>query len=87
MAPGGAIMSASAGSGDGYVSYSGTSMATPHVAGVAALMIQANPDVAPNSNTDYVKQILRETSDHKVPLAFFAGPFILYSIFSKNKTD
>jgi len=73
MAPGGAIMSANAGSGDGYVSYSGTSMATPHVAGVAALMIQANPDVAPTSNTDYVKQILRETSDHKVPLDIDCG--------------
>ena len=73
MAPGGAIMSAQAGSGDGYVSYSGTSMATPHVAGVAALMIQANPDVSPTSSTDYVKQILRETSDHKVPLDVDCG--------------
>ena len=73
MAPGGAIMSARAGSGDGYVSYSGTSMASPHVAGVAALMIQANPDVAPTSDTDYVKQILRETSDHKIPLDVDCG--------------
>ena len=75
MAPGGAIMSAQAGSGDGYVSYSGTSMATPHVAGVAALMLQANPNVAPTETTDYVKQILRETSDHKVPLDVDCGEF------------
>ena len=73
MAPGGAIMSAQAGSGDGYVSYSGTSMATPHVAGVAALMLQANPNVSPTSSTDYVKQILRETSDHKVPFDVDCG--------------
>ena len=48
-------------------------MATPHVAGVAALMLQANPNVSPTSSTDYVKQILRETSDHKVPLDVDCG--------------
>ena len=36
-------------------------------------MLQANPNVAPTETTDYVKQILRETSDHKVPLDVDCG--------------
>lgn len=44
--------------GDGYISLSGTSMATPMVAGAAALMLQANPSWSPAD----VKAALRNTA-------------------------
>ncbi|RZN15174.1 MAG: hypothetical protein EF812_03175 [Methanosarcinales archaeon] len=52
------VTSAKAGTTDGYVTMSGTSMATPHVAGVAALMFEYNPDLTPGR----VRRILMDTA-------------------------
>jgi serine protease AprX len=57
-APGVDIVSAL--KGGGYTSFSGTSMAGPHVAGAVALLISANPKLAGNPNR--IEQILRETA-------------------------
>lgn len=56
IAPGAGITAAT---GDGYSRMSGTSMASPMAAGVAALLMQAHPDATPAQ----VKQALMETAD------------------------
>jgi hypothetical protein len=48
----------------GYSSYSGTSMASPHVNGVMALMLSANPDLS----SEQVKQIIYDTAIEKGPV-------------------
>lgn len=64
-APGAGILSADGdflGDGTGYHGLSGTSMATPHVAGVAALVRQANPALPASA----VKRILENTAHHGI---------------------
>lgn len=55
------VMSVEANSGDKYTAMSGTSMATPGAAGVAALMYQANPDLSPFD----IRNIMQETATYR----------------------
>ncbi|CCQ95771.1 Peptidase S8 and S53 subtilisin kexin sedolisin [[Clostridium] ultunense Esp] len=57
-APGVNITAAKAGTTTGYVTYSGTSMATPFTAGTVALMLDANPSLTPVS----IKNLLGSTA-------------------------
>jgi serine protease AprX len=53
------VISAMAGSVDGYSSISGTSMAVPQVSGAAALLLQGTADMPPSD----VKRVLLKTAD------------------------
>jgi serine protease len=53
---------------DSYAYYQGTSMAAPHVAGVAALMLSRNPDLSP----DEVEVLLKSTA-RALPVACSLG--------------
>ena len=72
VAPGAGIISANGDpttTGDSYAQLSGTSMAAPHVAGVAALVLQANPALTPMQ----LRSVLQNTAEHNVPSAKATG--------------
>ena len=62
-APGSTIRSSLRGSDSEYGSLSGTSMAGPHVAGMVALVISANPALA--GNVDRIEEIIEQTAAKK----------------------
>ncbi len=75
VAPGDAIISANGDfttDGTQYQTLSGTSMATPHTAGVCALVLQANPALTPMQ----MRSILQNTAEHRMPSV--KGPFRTY---------
>jgi subtilisin family serine protease len=80
FAPGVNITSAWIGSDAATNTISGTSMASPHVAGVAALYLQANPGAAPATVN---AAIVNNASGGKVSGIFIAGTpnRLLYSLF------
>jgi len=63
---GSSVMSVEANTGNGYTAMSGTSMATPMVAGIMTLLLEANPDLDPLT----VRSVLEYTSEFR----FVADP-------------
>ncbi len=64
------IMAPDKGTGTGYTSKSGTSMATPLMAGIVALILEANPDLTPTEVKDRIVAdyaIEREIQDDSDP--------------------
>jgi len=73
------VVSALAGSKDGYSSMNGTSMAVPQVSGAAAVLLQAQPDLKPAD----VKRMLLKTADDLGP----SGPDNAYGYGALNLTN
>ena len=66
-APAENIFSSQSGTASGFFSQSGTSMATPNVAGAAATILQARPDIDPGS----LKALLKQNADTSMNVAQF----------------
>ena len=80
---GSSVMSVAFNTGDQYTDMSGTSMATPGAAGVAALMYQANPDLSPFD----VRNIMQETATYRMCNYMFANEPCLEDAIPKNRQN
>ncbi|CAL8139945.1 unnamed protein product [Orchesella dallaii] len=79
-APGANVLSADFKTNDGYQSLSGTSMACPHVAGVAALLISAFPGIT----TDNLRNVLVQSTNKSVVTSGFGCGGKVNSNFPNN---
>ena len=80
---GSSVNAPDANTGDGYVALSGTSMATPGVAGVGLLMFQANPDLSPFD----IRNILQETSTYRQCHYMLANEPCAEDLIPKNRQN
>ena len=65
VAPGVNIMGAKWDTENGYIEWSGTSWSAPMVAGVVALMLEANPALKPTEDRNPIQEILRKTAESR----------------------
>src|SRR5918999_1664186 len=77
--PGVNISSAAANTGNGYAQYSGTSMATPFVAGVALLMRETNPALTPPQARDAIRTTAVDWGRTGVDAEYGAGRLDAYA--------
>jgi len=84
VAPGTGIRSTERGGGYGY--QSGTSMAAPHIAGIAALMLQAFPDASPYEVKARIMNTARELLEERsVSIVWNSVPFAnLHGVFASG---
>ncbi|MDP6378774.1 MAG: S8 family serine peptidase [Candidatus Thalassarchaeaceae archaeon] len=77
------VMAPDFNTGTGYTSKSGTSMATPGAAGLAALMYQANPDLSPFD----VRNIMQETAEYRLCSYMFKNEPCAEDLIPKNRQN
>ena len=80
---GSSVMSVAFNTGDQDTDMSGTSMATPGAAGVAALMYQANPDLSPFD----IKNIMQETATYRLCVYMAANEPCIEDAIPKNRQN
>ena len=85
FAPGSDIVSATADNDNSIASWSGTSMAAPHVAGVAALFLEKNQEATPDEVAE--KLLAESTKDSLSGLQGNSTNKLLFSLFNEAGED